>query len=109
MPSGAAPPSSSESLAKCRTNDRVTASLNEPVGGNRRKWGAMNVPSQIPRLAGVVAAAVGGIALLGWLFDVPILTSVVPRLAPIQFNAAVSFVLLGAALALLAGSPAGRA
>jgi PAS domain S-box-containing protein len=47
-------------------------------------------------------ALVGGVSLVGWLFNSPALKSVVPGMAAVQFNAALCFLLAGVALCLLA-------
>jgi two-component system, cell cycle sensor histidine kinase and response regulator CckA len=59
------------------------------------------------RAIGIWVAAVGGIALVGWAFDVPALKSVIPGMAVIQANAALSFVVAGLALRLLVRTPKG--
>lgn len=52
-------------------------------------------------LSGIFAIAVGGIVLVGWVFDVPELKSILPGFATMKPNTAVSFVLLGTALFFL--------
>jgi diguanylate cyclase (GGDEF)-like protein/PAS domain S-box-containing protein len=64
--------------------------------------------ADLPRVVGIVAATVGTLVLLGWLFDVPLLKSVVPRAINMKPNAAVSFVLLGSGLAAIAWPGQGR-
>jgi len=62
--------------------------------------------SQFSRAVGLWVAAIGGIALIGWAFDVPSLKSVVPGMAAVQANAALSFVVSGLSLRLLVQAPA---
>jgi signal transduction histidine kinase len=46
-----------------------------------------------------VISTVGGlIVLAGWFFDVPVLKSAIPTLAPMKLNAAIAFILCGASL-----------
>jgi diguanylate cyclase (GGDEF)-like protein len=55
-------------------------------------------------LAGIGAVTVAGLGaavIIGWLFDIPWLKSVLPGFATMKFNAACSFLAAGAALCLL--------
>ena len=52
----------------------------------------------MPRIAAVTAAAVGAAALVGWAFDLPVLTSIVPGLSSMKANTAVAFILAGVSL-----------
>jgi hypothetical protein len=52
--------------------------------------------------AGAATAALGVVVLVGWLFDLPRLTSILPGLATMKANTAAAFALTGAALCALA-------
>ncbi len=54
----------------------------------------------LARVAGALAILLGGTVLLGWIFDVAVLTSVVPGLVTMKRNSAASFILSGASLLL---------
>ena len=51
-----------------------------------------------PSLWGGSVSVVGGVVILGWLFNIPALTSVFSGLATMKFNTALLFVLLGLSL-----------
>jgi len=53
---------------------------------------------RIPATAGAALAAMGVLVLVGWVFDVAALKSVVPGLTTMKFNTALCFLLAGAAL-----------
>lgn len=55
-------------------------------------------------LIGGFLVMLGATVILGWLFRVPDLVRIVPGFAPMVFNTALCFVLLGGALVLAAGS-----
>jgi PAS domain S-box-containing protein len=57
-------------------------------------------------VAGAVVGAIGVVVLAGWILGATLLTSVVPGLPAMKPNTALSFVLLGAAIVLLARTPA---
>lgn len=61
-------------------------------------------PAQISLLlahaASVFSVVIGSTVLLGWLLDIPILKNILPDLAPMKFNTAVCFLLLGVSLYL---------
>ncbi|MCE9582643.1 MAG: hypothetical protein K8T20_09140 [Planctomycetes bacterium] len=59
------------------------------------------------RLCGAGALALGAVGLLGWIFGIPALQSVLPGLASMKANTAFGLSLCGLALALT-GDPAGR-
>ena len=65
--------------------------------------------SDVPIWAGVAAAAMGTIAILGWIFDSAILKSMIQGLPTMKANAAVSFILLGVGVVLRARAGAGSA
>src|SRR5258708_14961583 len=58
-------------------------------------WGA--------RAAGALLILLGGAVMLGWWMRLPALVRILPEFAPMVFNAALSFVLAGIALAIPAG------
>ncbi|HVU22675.1 MAG TPA: PAS domain S-box protein [Opitutus sp.] len=63
------------------------------------------------RLAALLITAGGSLVLLGWIFHLSALQSVLPGLATMKFNTALGFVLVGAALLLARrenASPAAR-
>lgn len=49
---------------------------------------------------GAILAALGAVVIAGWLLKVPVIVRLVPGYAPMVFNTAFSFVLLGVALAI---------
>ena len=59
----------------------------------------------IPWLAGVLSVLVGGLVLLGWVFDITGLTSLLPCGGSIKANTALGFILAGMAL-LISAPPA---
>src|SRR6266550_1073865 len=79
---------------------RVT--LSPPFGGMR-----LGV-HDLPLVAGGVAVAVGITALLGWLFELDVLKSVIPGLLTMKVNTALAFVLLGSGMLLSARGNSGR-
>ena len=62
----------------------------------------------VPMVAGVVAAAIGLLALLGWVSNHPLLASFGTDLIPMAPSTAALFVLYGAAVCLRVRQPAGR-
>lgn len=52
----------------------------------------------VPQAASIIAVAVGTLVVIGWVFDVATLRSVVPGLSGMKVNAAVGFILGGVAL-----------
>lgn len=61
----------------------------------------------VPRIAAVIAIAIGICALAGWLFNLPALRSVLPREAPIEPNSALALLLGAGALWRVSGAAAG--
>ncbi|MBX3082728.1 MAG: PAS domain S-box protein [Anaerolineae bacterium] len=55
---------------------------------------------RISQRLGLVIAGLGGIVLIGWIFDIPIFQSIFPNLATMKFNTALLFVLTGISLAI---------
>lgn len=53
------------------------------------------------RVAGLLAATLGLVVLVGWFTHTEVLIQVLPKFAPMQFNTALGFVLCGTALAVL--------
>lgn len=49
---------------------------------------------------GAILAALGAVVIAGWLLKVPVIVRLAPGYAPMVFNTALSFVLLGVALAI---------
>lgn len=71
------------------------------------RWLASSLRS-FSMYASATVAAVGCLVLVGWLFDIATLKSVIPGLTPMKPNAAISFVLAGVSLLLLQKDPAGQ-
>lgn len=67
---------------------------------------------QYARIARVISALtilVGCLVLIGWLFDIPALKSILPRFVTMKANTALAFILTGAALWILSsGTPKSR-
>ncbi len=63
--------------------------------------------ADLPTVAGVAAAGVGIVVLLGWLLNSEVLEAIVPRAAAMKANTALAFVLLGTGLALAGSSTQG--
>jgi len=59
-----------------------------------------------PLICALFAVAVGAAVLAGWLFDVPLLKSLLPGFITMKANTALAFVLAGGSLLLLSASPA---
>ncbi len=74
-------------------------SRNRPVNG--RAWWVPARPAAVA--SGAVGALLGAMVLAGWYTESPTLTRIDPAWAPMEFNAAIGFVLLGGALVILAG------
>ena len=60
----------------------------------------LNTPSSynFQRLAGTAVVAVGTIVLMGWMFDISVLKSILPDLPNMKANAAVGMILLGSSI-----------
>lgn len=57
------------------------------------------------RIASLIVMAIGGIVLLGWMFDLPALKSVLPVWVTMKANTAIAFMLAGCSLWNLHRSP----
>src|SRR5579872_3526597 len=77
-----------------------TAGLPE-VEAPATKAVASQVPDWIIILAGALSMALGAAVLVGWHFGIPFLIQVLPGLTPMARSTAVTFVVFGAALAVL--------
>jgi signal transduction histidine kinase len=55
----------------------------------------------LPTVAGILAVLIGGLAIAGWLANVPVLTSLSPLWVTMKINTAVAVVLSGTSLLLL--------
>ena len=62
---------------------------------------------RLARLGAVAVAAIGGVVLIGWLLDIPLLKSLLPGLVSMKVNTACGFAACGAALWLLHTGKAG--
>jgi len=80
--------------------------MNLPDSTNRRNEAGMGLVF-VALAAGVVAAAIGLLALLGWIFKLPLLTSVEADWIPMAPSTAVLFLLYGGAVCLRARRRAG--
>jgi PAS domain S-box-containing protein len=67
----------------------------EPASAPSGEW-----LRRVPDVAGLAVAAVGLLALAGWVFGIAALKSVLPGLTTMKFNTALCFLLAGTALAL---------
>lgn len=52
-------------------------------------------------VAGVITSLIASLSLVGWLFNIPLLTSAVPEYVTMKFNTALCFLLSGVALVYL--------
>ena len=66
------------------------------TSSGRKQW-----VDHLPVYIGLAAAATGCVVLLGWIADIPILTSLLPGLATMKPNTAAAFVIISACLWLL--------
>jgi PAS domain S-box-containing protein len=58
----------------------------------------LSIYRNVARSAGGIVSAVGFLVLAGWLLDVPVLKSILPGLATMKANTALTFVLAGSSL-----------
>ena len=65
-------------------------------------------PDVLARASAAIAAGFGFIALLGWILELPMLTSLGPGWIPMAPSTALLFLLYGAAVFFCAGTPLGR-
>lgn len=59
--------------------------------------------------AGIVAILVSSLVIAGWLFHIPLLTSVSPDFISMKFNTAICFLFMGIAMVMIGGKGAGSA
>lgn len=72
--------------------------MNPPPNAPSIAPGILRRFARCASVTGVVASAVGGLAIVGWLLDVAALKSVLPGLGTMKFNTALCALLAGAAL-----------
>ena len=83
------------------------AARSGPVWTWLRSW--REALSHVPTLAGAAAAAIGFLALVGWVLGIDVLKSMLPGLLTMKANTAICFVLMGGGIALLSrGTVASR-
>ncbi|MGA7934114.1 MAG: hypothetical protein WCA35_11250, partial [Kovacikia sp.] len=73
-----------------------------------RAIGHDNLPlffKSLAKAAGVLVTAIGWVVILGWLFDIPTLKSILPLWVTMKANTAIGFILGGSALWQLSKSP----
>ena len=80
----------------------VTAlrAYNAPTVNSSSRTGVL-----VPVLAGTAACAIGALVLAGWFFDIRVFKQPVTSASPMMPNAALGFVLCGAALLVRARRP----
>lgn len=64
--------------------------------------------AQLSRIAGITAAALGTLVLIGWLLDIPVLKSIVTGWPTMKANTALACVLAGLSLCAVSREPAQR-
>jgi len=58
--------------------------------------------SKTVKILSIIVTAVGIMVMIGWVFDIPILTSILPQWVTMKFSTALSFFLSGVTLYLIA-------
>lgn len=93
----------SESIAHSRKRFRsvLPQHLLDMIYPDRESLRVSSVYRNLTIIAAALSAAIAALALFGWAFDLPNLTTVVPGWASMKPNTAVSFILLAAAMVLL--------
>ncbi len=70
----------------------------QPTGSIDITTEAWPLAESWPRIIGIVAIALGSIVLLGWIFDIRLLKSILPGGTSMKANTAICFILAGVAL-----------
>ena len=55
----------------------------------------------LSRVSAAAVCAVGGVVMIGWMFDIPLLKSILPMWVTMKANTAACFILIGVAMLLL--------
>ncbi len=70
----------------------------DPANARRRSEHPFGFATHVPQVAGLLAAAGGGIVLIGWVFSIALVKAPIPGVATMKAHTAAVFVLAGAAL-----------